>query len=372
MESNFYSSFDYSKPLSLYVHIPFCNAKCDYCAFYSIPRCKTDKSAIHAYAMQISKQIEHVAKLMDRPFYTAFIGGGNPGCLDVEDLERICRAVCTNGRPGEFTTEINPESLTPEHEVLFEKYLNRISMGVQSLDEKALKYMGRNVTLEQTKRGIELACNVKKNTGCSLSFDMITCLPAFHNPVRDLQNLLDACTVEPDHLSVYALTPEEGTPFYRRLENGTAQKLPDSDEQADILQGIWDFLKKKGYTHYEVSNFAKTGRHSLHNSVYWNYGQYMGLGPSAHSRAFRDGTVTAFENMEGTVLTRQEALEEFVLMGLRHTQGLDLERLEKEFGYDMKVLKERIPKGYTIKSDRLVPDDTGLLTSDAAALKILH
>ena len=373
MESNFYNAFDYSKPLSLYIHIPFCNAKCDYCAFYSIPKCKTDKSAIHAYAMQISEQIEHVASLMDRPFYTAFTGGGNPGCLEVEDLERICRAVCTNGRPEEFTTEINPESLTPEHEALFGKYLNRMSMGVQSLDEKALRYMGRNVTLEQTKRGIDLACRIKKNTHCSLSFDMITCLPAFHNPVRDLENLLTTCSVQPDHLSVYALTPEEGTPFYRRLESGKSEKLPDSDAQADILRNIWDFLKEKGYEHYEVSNFAKKGRQSLHNSVYWNYNQYMGLGVSAHSRAFKDGIVTAFESQENAqVLTKEEELEEFVLMGLRHTQGLDLERLENEFGYDIEILKKSIPAGYSIQNGRLVPDDRGLMTSDAAALMILH
>jgi len=380
MESNFYSAFDYSKPLSLYIHIPLCNAKCDYCAFYSVPKGKNEKTAIHTYVMQISEQIKHVSSLMDRPFYTAFIGGGNPGCLDVEELKAICEAVCTNGRPEEFTTEINPESLTPEHEVLFEKHLNRMSMGVQSLDERALRYMGRNVTLDQTKAGINLACNIKKNTGCRLSFDMITCLPGFHRPVEDLQNLLDDCTVQPEHLSVYALTPEEGTAFFKRLESGNAESLPDSDTQADILQNIWDYLGFKGYEHYEVSNFAKKGYKSLHNSVYWNYGQYMGLGPSSHSRAFKDGRVTAFEivgnihsqHTECTILTEEQALEEFVLMGLRHREGLDLKRLENEFGYSLKKLTQRLPAGYSIQNGRLVPDDRGLLTSDAAALDILH
>jgi len=380
MESNFYSAFDYKKPLSLYIHIPLCNAKCDYCAFYSEPKGKNGKSAIYAYVMQICEQISHVSSLMDRPFYTAFIGGGNPGCLDVNDLASICEAVCTNGRPLEFTTEINPESLTPGHEVLFERYLNRMSMGVQSLDSRALKYMGRNVTLEQTRAGIELACSIKKNTGCRLSFDMITCLPSFHKPVEDIRNLMDTCTVQPEHLSIYALTPEEGTAFYNRLESGKAESLPDSDKQADILQNIWDFMEGKGYGHYEVSNFAKPGFESLHNSVYWNYGQYMGLGPSSHSRAFKDGTVTAFEihgnihsqTVESTVLTKEQALEEFVLMGLRHREGLDLERLENEFGYSLEKLKDRIPAGYSIKNGRLVPDDRGLMTSDAAALDILH
>lgn len=373
--------FDFKKPLSLYVHIPVCNAKCDYCAFYSVPKTKIEKPAIQAYVDHICEQIEDLTNRMDRPFYTAFIGGGNPGCLTVDQLEQICKEVCKNGRPTEFTTEINPESLTEEHERLFEKYLNRISMGVQSLDENALSYMGRNVTLTQTLRGIDLACKTKKNTGCSLSFDMITCLPAFHNPVEDLKNLLTQCKeVQPDHLSVYALTPEVSTPFYKRLEEKRTQELPDSDEQAEILTKIWTFLKDKDYIHYEVSNFAKKGKESLHNSVYWNYGQYVGLGPGAHSRAFKDGVVTAYEvhgniasqSIESTVLTKEQALEEFVLMGLRHKQGLDLNRLENEFGYDMKLLKDRILDGYSIKNGRLVPSDKGLLISDAAALEILH
>lgn len=373
--------FDFNNPLSLYVHIPVCNAKCDYCAFYSVPKSKIEKPAIQAYTDHICEQIESLTKQMEGPFYTAFIGGGNPGCLTVDQLEQICKAVCKNGRPAEFTTEINPESLTSEHERLFEKYLNRISMGVQSLDENALSYMGRNVTLKQTKDGIALACKVKQNTGCSLSFDMITCLPAFHKPVEDIQNLLKECKdVQPDHLSVYALTPEEGTPFYKRLEEKKTQELPNSDEQAEILTKIWTFLKDKGYEHYEVSNFAKNGKESLHNSVYWNYGQYVGLGPGAHSRAFKDGVVTAYEvhgniafqSIETTVLTKEQALEEFVLMGLRHKQGLDLNRLENEFGYNMKLLKDRILDGYSIENGRLVPSDKGLLISDAAALKILH
>ncbi|MGX8686078.1 MAG: hypothetical protein ACSW73_04545, partial [Spirochaetales bacterium] len=149
---------------------------------------------------------------------------------------------------------------------------------------------------------------------------------------------------------------------------------------AEILTKIWTFLKDKGYEHYEVSNFAKNGKESMHNSVYWNYGQYVGLGPGAHSRAFKDGVVTAYEvhgniasqSVESTVLTKEQALEEFVLMGLRHKQGLDLNRLEHEFGYNMKLLKDRILDGYSIQNGRLVPDDSGLLVSDAAALEILH
>lgn len=365
-----------NKALSLYVHIPFCVSKCAYCAFYSEPCSKVGKTAIHAYAMRISEQIRQVVSSMDMPFYTAFIGGGNPGCLDVQDLNLICSAICEKGRPEEFTAEMNPESLTERHFALFGKYLTRLSMGVQSLDPRALKYLGRNSDLKSTLRGIALSQRLRRETGSDLSYDMITCLPDFHRPVQDMENLFDACQDVPGHLSVYALTPEEGTPFYKRMKEN---ELPDSDGQADILWDIWKYLEKTGFEHYEVSNFAKPGKRSLHNSVYWEYRPYIGLGPSAHSRIFRDGKVTAaevrgnWENEETVAveLSREEALEEFVLMGLRHKAGLDLKRLKSDFGLTLGELTDRIPDGFSVQNDRLVPDDKGLMTADAAALAVL-
>ena len=373
MENKF---FDFEKPLSLYVHIPFCLSKCDYCAFYSVPCAKVGKTAIHAYAVRISEQIEQTVSAMQVPFYTAFIGGGNPGCLDVQDLVLICSAICKKGRPQEFTVEMNPESLSDRHFLLFEKYLTRLSMGVQTLDDAALRYLGRNSDLKTTLRGISLSQKLRRETGCDLSYDMITCLPSFHNPVGDIENLFDACQDLPGHLSVYSLTLEEGTPFYERMKDN---ELPTSDCQADILFGVWKYLENKGFEHYEVSNFALPGRRSLHNSVYWDYGQYMGLGVAAHSRAFKNGKVTAIEvrgdcEHEKTVVTpldRTQALEEFVLMGLRHKTGLDLKRLQSDFNLTLECLTDRIPDGFYVENGHLVPSEKGFMTADAAALAIL-
>ena len=307
------------------------------------------------------------------PFYTAFIGGGNPGILGLKNLEKIVNAVCRNGNPEEFTTEMNPESLSYDMKELFYMGLNRLSLGVQSLDENALKFLGRNTRLSDTLKGLELSQKISLESGCRMSYDLITCLGSFHNYMIDVSRIVSDFPA--GHLSVYALTPEEGTVLFKKNP-----VLPDSDRQAEILYEISGFLKDKGYEHYEVSNYAKPGCKSLHNSVYWNYGQYIGFGPGAASTAFgkRPCRITFppdvnsymkknyFETADIEFLSGQEQREELILMGLRHKEGLDLNRLKKEFG----VVPGKIPQGFEIIDGRLVPDDMGLMTADAAALYI--
>ena len=362
----FEQSFDFDRPLSLYVHVPFCIRKCSYCAFFS---CTGQNEEIREnYTDRIVSEIEKINQKLKTPFHTVFIGGGNPGCLSYRQLERICKAACKNGRPEEFTTEMNPESLDENKCSLFADYFTRLSMGVQSLDEKALKFLGRNASLKETIKGMENACTLREETGISLNFDLITCLGKWHDALADVRKTVG--DFSPDHLSIYALSIEEGTPLYR--QNVT---VPDSDEQFEILSGIWKFMKDRKYVHYEVSNFAEPGHECMHNIVYWDYSQYAGVGPGAASTGFRDGLAYRIEadcnianwkyNMVS--LSVQEQLEEFVLMGLRHSKGLDLERLERYFG---KTITE-IPDGYSKKGGFLVPDEHGLITSDAAALQII-
>lgn len=370
---DFLSLFDFSKQTSLYIHVPFCTKKCDYCAFYSCP----GKSAedVEKYVSRAVNEIKAVVDRMDKPFYTAFIGGGNPGCLTVEQMERICSAVCKKGRPEEFTTEMNPESLTKQHFYLFEDYLTRLSIGVQSFDEKALKFLGRNATLSQTIDGIEKACELRRQKGILLSFDLITCLGKWHDALSDVKTAVEK--YKPDHLSLYALTLEEGTVLYKKKIH-----IPNSDEQFDILTELWKYLEQNSYTHYEVSNFALNGKISLHNSVYWDYCQYVGLGPGSASTGFADTLANRVDfdrNVESYVngklfegfcfekLNKEETLEEFVMMGLRHSKGLSLTRLKNDFNCSLDI----VPKGYCVKNQYLVPDDCGLMTSDAASLEIL-
>lgn len=375
--SGFLDSFDYDRPLSLYIHVPFCDSKCGYCAFFSVSG--YGKDVREQYVSRLMEELCAVVERMDgRPFDTAYIGGGNPGCLEVGGLARIAELVCRNGRPKEFTIEMNPDSLTSGMKGLFDGLLTRLSLGVQSLDERALAFLGRNASLARTMEGLELSQRLSVETGCELSYDLITCLGPWHDPLSDVSRL---CTSFPsNHLSVYALTLEEGTPLFKAKPS-----LPDDDGQAFILEEVWSFIGQKGFEHYEVSNFARNGRRGLHNCRYWDYQPYVGLGPGAASTAFKDGIVCRFDvrksvfdyikgdcfsGVSKEVLSRKEALEEFVLMGLRYKGGLDLSRLRSDFGIDLVGIGEdRLGSidGYHVSNGRLVPSGEGLLVADYAA-----
>ena len=376
---DFLDSFDYEKPLSLYIHVPFCDSKCSYCAFFSVSGYHDDVKA--AYVAKLLSELEAVVERIEgRAFETAYIGGGNPGCLDVHSLCKIAGLVCLNGRPKEFTVEMNPDSLSSEMGVLFDGLFTRLSLGIQSLDRRALEFLGRNATLEQTYQGLELSQDICTSTGCELSYDLITCLGHWHDPLKDVQVL---CNGFPsNHLSVYALTLEEETPLFKRRPS-----LPDDDMQAQILGSVWSALEERGFEHYEVSNFAKNGMRGLHNCRYWGYRPYVGLGPGAASTASKDGLVRRFDSKKSVydyiggprfggvsceTLTKEEVLEEFVLMGLRYKGGLDLGRLEDEFG--CKVMPSMFDDldGYFVENGRLVPSDEGLLIADYAALEVLN
>lgn len=369
---NFVSSFDYSKDLSLYIHIPFCTKKCSYCAFYSCPN--QTEEVKQAFVDKLLKEIRCITQMMDKPFYTAFLGGGNPGCLSTDQLEEICKAVCINGKPKEFTTEMNPESLKEDMFFLFEKYFTRLSMGLQSLSEKALKFLGRNTSLEDTLKGLSLSQKLRRQTGCSLSYDLITCLGPWHDALSDVKSLVSSYDF--DHLSLYCLSVEKGTELYKNKIT-----IPNQEEQYDILKPIWQFLLSKGFEHYEVSNFAKAGKKCLHNSVYWSYKPYVGLGPGSASTAFKDKTIrfecdknlktyiksSPFESVKSEVLSIDEAFEEYVIMSLRHKDGLDLNRLKNEYSKKLTF----IPNGYEKVGNRICPLEDGLMLSDASALEII-
>ncbi|MCQ2411714.1 MAG: coproporphyrinogen III oxidase family protein [Sphaerochaetaceae bacterium] len=376
---SFLDSFSYSNDLSLYIHVPFCISKCAYCAFYSVPRCS--QLVMDLYLERLLSEITEVNRRMaGKAYETAFIGGGNPGCLGPERLGKIAKAVCENGRPKEFSVEMNPESLTPEFFPLFKDCFTRLSMGVQSMDQKALSFLGRNADLEKTRSGLALSQLLKAETECSLSYDLITCLGSWHDELSDIKAILSE--FPSDHLSVYALTLEEGTPLYQRKP-----ELPDSDQQYEILKNVWNHLQAQGYEHYEVSNFAKPGKRCIHNCRYWGYQQYLGLGPGAASTAFSEGgNVTrfsyphdiesyisgkAFEGFEYESLSSFEAAEELVFMGLRYKDGLDLARLERLTGKRICDAILRESEGYYLQDGKLVPDDEGLMLCDAQACTII-
>lgn len=380
----FLECFDFNKPLSLYIHVPFCESKCNYCAFYSIPDKDLDLKTL--YVNRLVDELQTVvSSLNGKPFETAYIGGGNPGCLGLKNLDRIASLVCKNGRPKEFTVEMNPDSLTSEMASEYSPFsgaFSRLSLGIQSLSQQALKFLGRNATSEQTYSGLELSQKLHSLTNCELSYDLITCLGPWHEPLRDVKELTS--NFPSNHLSVYALTLEEGTPLYKMRPT-----LPNEDEQYDILKKVWDYLENKGFEHYEVSNFAKNGKRGLHNCRYWAYQPYLGLGPGAASTAMKEGKVSRFNvrksvleyvkgqrfgTLEAEYLKPQETLEELVLMGLRYKGGLDLARLQREFGlsWGNVELKEVWLEGFVREGDFLLPTDEGLMIADYAAQKVIE
>ncbi len=394
MDSFPFHFFDFSKPTSLYVHVPFCKSKCSYCAFYSVP-C-ISKSEIDLYVERIVDEIDSLTEQIGGSrFHTAYIGGGNPGLLEPEHLLRIVDAVCKSGYPTEFTVEMNPESLSTEHFEVFRHGLTRLSMGLQCLTDRALRFLGRNSSLDETLRGADLSQKLREDTGCQLNYDVITCLPEWNDTKRDVERIVTKYS--PEHISLYSLTLEEGTLLYRQRPS-----LPDSDAEADILLENWNLLEKFGYEHYEVSNFARIcdkspnvddiitegsippvgsanqSYRSLHNSAYWSYHQYVGIGAAAASTGFRDGRVVRVEGRgdyrawryESEVLTPDESLTEFVMLGLRQLAGLDLDRLKKDFGKTLDSAS--VPMGYCIVGHYLVPTETGFLTSDHAAFELLE
>lgn len=360
--------------LSLYLHIPFCRSKCHYCGFYS-RRCPSGDT-LGRYIQVLCAQIEAVNRLWERPFSTVYIGGGNPGLIDGDALYRLSRLCCANGRPVEFSMECNPEDMDTHIGPSLE-FINRLSVGVQSLNPAALEFLGRNATLRDTVRGMETAAEYRERYGTALNFDLITCVPGFENASdSDIRSV--CADFNPDHLSLYSLTLEEGTVLGSRLEAGLLAPLED-DVQADILLRQWKLLGELGYAHYEVSNFAHEGSMCMHNLRYWHIEPWIGLGAGASSTLdepyrriecapdFRDFCgLRPFRTYTTQTLDRKQQLEEWVMMGLRTADGLSSEECRRRFGF--RLPDDLAFRGYRMLNGFFRPDEEGLLLADAAAV----
>ncbi len=277
-------------------------------------------------------------------FDTIFLGGGNPLSLSADALLSLLSAA---GKSRETTIETNPETWDDSYIVLLDKGLvNRISMGVQSLEGATLRTLGRTSTLDETRKGVESLARLRQRYQFQINYDLITCVPrqTLSSSINDIDRILSLSPC--DHISLYCLTVEEGTAMERRIENGQLRQW-NEDEQADRLFTLWDHLGKKGFEHYEISNFAKGGCYSLHNLHYWHLDPYVGLGShSAGRMRSREGTWVATFNTqdlhhyakgnpgEGYAierLSRREEIEEYLIGGLRIRWGIDKQRFQKRF-----------------------------------------
>jgi len=327
----------------IYVHWPFCAAKCPYCDFNSHVRHQTVDQARFAAAFE--RELSYFAELTGgKAVQSVFLGGGTPSLMEPATVERILTAISDRwplDADVEISMEANPSSVEAER---FRGYraagVNRVSLGVQSLIDTDLKLLGRLHDADTARKAIETA----RATFPRLSFDLI-----YARPGQSLtgweQELKDAIALAADHLSLYQLTIEEGTPFHTLYHAGKL-KMPDADLGAEFYDLTQIVTEEAGMPAYEVSNHARPGAECRHNLVYWRYGDYVGVGPGAHGRltvgASRLATSTELhpetwlENVErhghglieNSGLGEEEQGDEFLLMGLRLTEGIDLKRYE--------------------------------------------
>lgn len=321
----------------LYIHIPFCNSKCAYCDFYSGPlRIFNAETYVAALTRELEARCAEI-----NTFSTVYIGGGTPSVMPPELLAPFLALAS-----GERTVEVNPEDITPDYaERLMRAGANRVSMGVQSLNDDELKAIGRRHT---AARAIE-AYKVLRSVGFSnISLDLIYGLPgqtteSWHRSLSELLHL------NPEHLSAYMLSYEPGTLLYSRLQSG---KIQETDEN-DIIEMYSDLCQQAqaaSFGHYEISNFARKGFRAIHNSAYWRMTPYLGLGPGAHSfdgeiRRYNDSNLKEYLlNPEGFAQIEEETPtqrhNDAVMTALRTSDGLDPTILTpEELAYARRVLQ---------------------------------
>jgi putative oxygen-independent coproporphyrinogen III oxidase len=327
----------------VYIHWPFCAAKCPYCDFNSHVRYQPVDQ--ERFARAFAAELAHMRKRTGpRAVTSIFLGGGTPSLMKPETVGAVLDAVARNWTVPdgiEITLEANPSSVEAER---FRGYraagVNRVSLGVQALNDTDLKFLGRLHNVAEALQAIELA----RETFPRLSFDLIYARPN-QTPEAWARELEQAIGHAVDHLSLYQLTIEEGTPFYV-LHAARKFTIPDSDLAAELYAVTQEVSAIHGLPAYEISNHAKPGAESRHNLTYWRYGEYVGVGPGAHGRFGEDGrrVVTMTEQTPetwldlveakghgvtgGEVLSRHEEADEFLVMGLRLTEGIDLSRYE--------------------------------------------
>ncbi len=340
--------------LPIYVHVPFCSKKCDYCDFFSIPR--SDPQQQRRVVEQTLRQLSTLlAALKPRAIPTVYIGGGTPNSLFPELFQRLINGIshileAYRLVPGyEWTVELNPELITPEQmDFLRESPVNRLSVGVQSFSEHYLRAIGRNAGPEETLAGLNL---LKAQWNKSWSLDLITGLP--QQSADDAQHdLKTGLSFSPGHVSLYTLTVETDTPLHKRLQAGAVSES-SPDEIAEVLTALWAFLGQNGFGHYEISNFARPQQTGRHNWYYWRLQPYLGVGPSAvstlqHSnghavRASVPASIPEFllstspeELLECELLTPDQFMLEYLMMGLRTVPGIEVETFSSIFGYDLR------------------------------------
>ena len=374
------------EPLGLYIHIPFCKSKCVYCDFYSLPNAERE---MNRYTAAVCRHLtetapQAAAHLTD----TVYFGGGTPSYLGPRRLQKILKTIRKHYRiapDAEVTLEANPDSIGDWRKLraLRKAGVNRISLGVQSADDKELQALGRPHTYAQA---VDAVGAVRRAGIRNLSLDLIYGLPG--QTLALWQRTLNrAAALEPEHLSCYGLKVEEGTPLWDRRDG---LDLPGDNAQADMYLWTVERLAALGYAQYEISNFAKPGFASRHNMKYWTLGEYAGFGPGAHSD-LGDVRYAYVRDLDaycrgiksgGSILAESECIPprerdlEYLMLGLRTTQGIAQREFENRFRLSFAPIEEELKKflssGHAVQSGgrwHLTPE--GFLVSNQIIGRVL-
>ena len=341
------------KRLGLYVHIPFCISKCAYCDFTSSAEHSDELISNYISAVIAHMEQYRLAASSYEPD-TVFIGGGTPTCIPTGELLRLIRAIKKNFRltkRAEFTVEANPATVTYRSLVRMRRAgVNRLSMGLQSAHENELKALSRMHTRHDFVDSFKMARAAKYN---NINVDLMFGIP--HQTTDSLLHTIRYVSkLGPDHISLYDLKIEPGTPFHRNYES-IAPYLPNEDEEADMYVRAIELLRDNGYLQYEISNFARPGHMCAHNLKYWNCDEYLGFGVSAHSYfngnrfsftgdidkyiravAVRESKIKITDECEA--VAERERMGEYIMLRLRLTAGIDDREFAKKFGFSFSIL----------------------------------
>ena len=384
------------KPLSLYVHIPFCKQKCRYCDFLSFPMC--DYSVHKQYVKALCNEIAaYRYAATDYIVCTIFFGGGTPSFIDASLIDRIMeqiRAVFLLDDNCEITIEGNPDSLTCEKLLAYRKAgVNRLSIGLQSANDEMLKKLGRVHNYDQF---IAAYSSARQAGFTNINVDIMSGLPA-ESGDSYVRTLAKVVKLQPEHISAYSLIVEEGTPLYE--DDAMLSLLPTEEEERKLYAKTKMLLKNSGYDRYEISNYAKEGYACRHNKVYWTMGAYLGLGLGAssfldieldeeHTKTIRFHGVECMDEYIGrflqcdceyeydlfdfikehyadvTLLKRKDMMEEYMFLGLRLMRGVSKVQFEKRFGVTVENVYRLVLEKYE-KQGLLINDTEYVCLTDA-------
>lgn len=342
------------KEIGIYIHIPFCIKKCEYCDFVSY--CNK-KEYVPQYINALKKEIKNNIN-KEYKITTIYIGGGTPSSIEENYIADIIETIKLNMNDEdlknfeniEVTIEVNPGTVNKEKLQVYKKIgINRLSIGLQETHNELLKSIGRIHTYEEFIKTYNLARKIGFN---NINVDLMIALP--NQTIQDIKENLEKITkLNPEHISVYSLILEEGTPFYNKY-NENKIKLPDEELERNMYWYVKNTLENNGYMHYEISNFSKKGFESKHNMNCWNQEEYLGFGVAAHSynnkiRYSNTNSIEEYIKGSNKIIHEEQTLEdmqkEYMLLGLRKIEGINIQKFKNKFAQNpIFIFKEQLNK----------------------------